>query len=193
MDQRGDNKLTYVSRAGEKLAHALRAFAIDAAGLTCADLGSNAGGFVDCLLRCGAAKVYAVERGYGVLDFGLRRDARVVVMERADALNVHLPEPVQLVTIDVGWTRQQRILPVARRLLAEDGRIVTLIKPHYEAEPTMLSGGVLPDERTESVVCSIREALTEWGFELLGEVESPIRGDGGNRELLWYLQPNAKR
>ena len=179
----------YVSRAGAKLAHALDAFGISVQDEICADLGSSTGGFVDCLLRHGAAKVYAVERGYGVLAYSLRRDTRVVVMERTDALHVRLPEKVQVVTVDVGWTRQARILPVALRLLGDGGRIVTLVKPHYEAGPQWLRGGVLPDERTERVLGPIRDALPAMGLNVLGEVESPIRGHAGNRELLWHLTP----
>src|SRR3569623_3840043 len=111
----------FVSRAGQKLDHALTAFAIDVAGLTCADLGSNVGGFVDVLLQRGAAKVYAVEKGYGVLEWKLRKDPRVVVMERTNAMHVTLPEKVDLVTIDVAWTRQRHILPAARLLLKDEG------------------------------------------------------------------------
>src|SRR5436309_2115272 len=101
--------MPFVSRAGQKLDHALDVFKIDVAGLTCADLGCNVGGFVDCLLQRGAAKVYAVDTGYGVLDWKLRKDARVIVMERTNAMHVALPERVTLVTIDVAWTRQQYI------------------------------------------------------------------------------------
>src|SRR5437588_11102724 len=104
----------FVSRAGQKLEHALVNFGIDVSGLTCADLGSNVGGFVDCLLQRGAAKVYAIEKGYGVLEWKLRKDPRVIVMERTNAMHVVLPEPVALVTIDVAWTRQRNILPAAR-------------------------------------------------------------------------------
>src|SRR5690349_7684074 len=118
----------FVSRAGAKLDHALNLFQIDVTGLMCADLGSNVGGFVDCLLARGAGKVYAVEKGYGVLEWRLRNDPRVVVMERSNAMHVHLPEPVDLVTIDVAWTRQKNILPAARRLLKTDGRVISLIK-----------------------------------------------------------------
>src|SRR3954471_11748390 len=114
----------FASRAGLKLDHALNVFAIDVTGLVCADLGSNVGGFVDCLLRRGAAKVYAVEKGYGVLEWRLRKDPRVVVMERTNAMHVELPEPVSLVTIDVAWTRQRNILPAAKRLLAPGGMVV---------------------------------------------------------------------
>src|SRR6476661_6854974 len=118
----------FASRAGLKLDHALNVFQVEVAGLTCADLGSNVGGFVDCLLQRGAAKVYAVETGYGVLDWKLRKDPRVVVMERTNAMHVTLPESMCLVTIDVAWTRQRYILPAARRLVSSDGKVVTLIK-----------------------------------------------------------------
>ena len=120
----------FVSRAGQKLDHALGAFALDVSGFICADFGSNTGGFVDCLLQRGAAKVYAIDTGYGVLDWKLRKDPRVVVMERTNAMHVELPEPVRLVTIDVAWTKQRIILPAAKRVLDRDGWIVTLLKPH---------------------------------------------------------------
>lgn len=177
------------SRAARKLAAALDAFAVDPHDLLCADLGSNAGGFVDCLLQRGAARVYAVERGYGVLDYRLRHDPRVVVRERCDALSVLLPEPVHLVTIDVGWTRQQRILPAARRLLAPGGQIVSLIKPHYEAEKRLLRKGVLPEEEIDGVLSPLRATLESLGLKLLGEAVSPLRGHGGNAERLWHLRP----
>src|SRR5438045_1304623 len=98
----GESK--FVSRAGGKLEHALATFAIDVGGSVCADLGSNVGGFVDCLLSRGAVRVYAVDTGYGALEWKLRKDARVVVMERTNAMHVVLPERVKLVTIDVAWT-----------------------------------------------------------------------------------------
>src|ERR1700761_4113773 len=128
--------MPFVSRAGQKLDHALDAFGVGVAGLACADLGCNVGGFVDCLLQRGAAKVYAVDTGYGVLEWKLRKDPRVVVMERTNAMHVDLPEPVSLVTIDVAWTRQRNILPAAGRILSREpgARVVTLIKPHYEAD-----------------------------------------------------------
>src|SRR5256885_13294789 len=109
--------MPFVSRAGQKLEHSLDVVRIDVAGLICADLGCSTGGFTDCLLQRGAAKVFAVDTGYGVLDWKLRKDPRVVVMERTNAMHVELPEPVQLVTIDVAWTKQRHILPSAKRLL----------------------------------------------------------------------------
>src|SRR5712675_3605403 len=99
--------MPFVSRAGQKLDHALTHFQLDVTGKTCADLGSNTGGFVDCLLQRGATRVYAIDTGYGALDWKLRKDPRVVVMERTNAMHVELPEKVQLVTIDVAWTKQR--------------------------------------------------------------------------------------
>ncbi len=179
----------FVSRAGMKLDHALNVFGVEPRDWVCADLGSSTGGFVDCLLWRGAAKVYAVERGYGVLAYSLRKDDRVVVMERTDALHVRLPDRVQFVTLDTGWTRQRLILPVASRLLGEGGRIISLVKPHYEADQEMLRDGVLPDDLTESILEPIRRGLPDLGLRLMNETESPIRGHGGNREHLWHLVP----
>src|SRR5271170_5067789 len=122
----------FVSRAGQKLDHALTVWAIDVRQRVCADLGCSTGGFVDCLLQRGAIRVYAVDTGYGVLDWKLRQDRRVVVMERTNAMHVTLPEQISLVTVDVGWTRQRHILPAARRLVAAKGDVVSLVKPHYE-------------------------------------------------------------
>src|SRR5687767_8878918 len=126
VDTRGlmSSECSYVSRGGLKLAAALDAFGIDPPGYVCADLGSNVGGFVDCLLQRGAKKVYAVDTGYGVLAYKLRIDPRVVVMERTNAMHVELPEVVDLITIDVAWTPQHRILPNAIRLSGLCGRIV---------------------------------------------------------------------
>src|SRR5918997_6622076 len=142
----------FVSRAGFKLDHALATFRLEVTGLVCADLGCNAGGFTDCLLRRGAARVYAIDTGYGALDWKLRKDPRVVVMERTNAMHATLPEPVSLVTIDVAWTKQKHILPAARRMVAGDGWVVSLIKPHYEADPALLVRGVLPAAAVPEVV-----------------------------------------
>src|SRR5579859_3432282 len=105
----------FVSRAGEKLDHALTTFNVDVTGFVCADFGANGGGFTDCLLSRGAAKVFAIDTGYGALEWKLRKDPRVVVMERTNAMHVSLPERVGVVTIDVAWTRQRNILPSARK------------------------------------------------------------------------------
>jgi 23S rRNA (cytidine1920-2'-O)/16S rRNA (cytidine1409-2'-O)-methyltransferase len=179
----------FASRAGLKLEHALTTFSIDVRGSVCADLGSNVGGFVDCLLKRGASRVYAMEKGYGVLEWRLRRDPRVVVMERTNAMHANLSERVDLVTIDVAWTKQRHILPPARRMVKDTGLVVTLIKPHYEADQELLAGGVLPQERVEEVVRSVTEGISRLGFEMIGTVRSPIQGAKGNVEVLAALRP----
>ncbi len=177
----------YASRGGQKLAAALDRFRIDPAGWICADLGSNVGGFVDVLLRRGAARVYAIDTGYGVLAYRLRTDPRVVVMERTNAMHVELPEAVDLVTIDVAWTPQHRILPAARRLLKAGGRIVTLIKPHYEADRRLLRSGVLPAGHVPAVLETVLGTASSLGFTVEGTLESPLPGQKGNIESLACL------
>lgn len=178
----------YVSRGGEKLAAALDAFELDVAGLVCADFGSHVGGFVDCLLQRGAARVYAIDPGYGVLDYALRHDPRVAVRERTNALQYVAEEPCDLISIDVGWTPQRLILPVARRCLKAGGAIVTLVKPQYEAPKGWLRGGVVPPERLEQVLATCREDVAEAHLTIAGEIQSPLRGHGGNLELLWLVR-----
>lgn len=180
---------TFVSRAGQKLEHALSAFGLDVGGRVCADLGSNAGGFVDCLLQRGAAKVYAIDTGYGALEWKLRKDPRVVVLERTNAMHVELPERVHVVTIDVAWTKQRHILPAARRMVADDGFVVTLIKPHYEAESSQLVRGVLPEAAVDVVVEAVGTDVVAAGFRLARTTRSPIKGSKGNVEVLAELRP----
>lgn len=180
--------MDYVSRAGNKLEHALSIFGIKVAGLICADFGSNTGGFVDCLLQNGATRVYAIETGYGVLDWKLRNDSRVVVMERTNAMHVVLSERVDLITIDASWTRLDKIIPNAVANLKDSGHIIALVKPHYEAEPSMLRKGKLPDETVPSVLNDLRERLSNSGVQILAETESPILGEKGkNREFLFHI------
>jgi 23S rRNA (cytidine1920-2'-O)/16S rRNA (cytidine1409-2'-O)-methyltransferase len=124
--------MPFVSRAGNKLQFALDQFNISLKDLICADFGSSTGGFVDCLLKAGAKKVYSVDTAYGELAWILRRDTRVVVMERTNAMHLVLPEKIDFITIDVGWTKQKHILPNAFKNLKDDGKIISLIKPHYE-------------------------------------------------------------
>ena len=181
--------MAFVSRAGQKLEHALGTFGLDVSGVVAADLGCNVGGFTDCLLRRGARRVYAVDTGYGVLDYRLRKDERVVVLERTNALHVVLPEAVGLVVIDVAWTRQRLILPAARRLLRDGGSVVTLIKPHYEAPKGLLRGGVLPPEHLPEVVAGVQREIEAAGFAVRQITESPIRGSGGNAEVLAWVSP----
>lgn len=179
----------YASRAGFKLDAALEAFGIQPKDWVCADFGSNVGGFVDCLLRRGAAKVYAVDTGYGVLAWTLRKDARVIVMERTNAMHVDLPEPVDLVTIDVAWTPQHIILPNAVRQLQPGGRIITLVKPHYEADKSLLNRGVLPPESAQPTLDAVCARIRELGLTVQQVVDSPIPGSKGNREFLALVVP----
>jgi 23S rRNA (cytidine1920-2'-O)/16S rRNA (cytidine1409-2'-O)-methyltransferase len=182
----------FVSRAGQKLEHALMSFAIDVTGGVCADLGSNTGGFVDCLLQRGAAKVYAIDTGYGALEWKLRKDPRVIVMERTNAMHAELPEPAGIITIDVAWTKQRHILPAARQMIAAGGHVVSLIKPHYEAEPSLLRHGILPEQSVDDVVRSVDGQIRDAGFELLGTTRSPIKGSRGNVEVLAHLRPLSR-
>ena len=137
----GSDDHAYVSRGGLKLAAALEAFGVSPAGWVCADLGSNVGGFVDCLLRHGAERVYALDTGYGVLAYRLRRDPRVVVRERTNALHAVLPEPVDLVTIDVGWTPQEYILPAAVRMLHRGGRAEQVVETAQRSAVAIVAAG----------------------------------------------------
>lgn len=181
------------SRGLHKLAHALDEFGIDVAGLVCADLGCSTGGFVDCLLRRGATRVYAVDTAYGELDYRLRTDPRVVVMERTNALHAEPAERVDLVTIDLGWTRQDKAIPAARLWLRPGGRIVSLVKPHYEVDTAELDriapGRVLPDEVARDIAERVTRNID--GFRAL--TASPIRGGAkrkgaGNMEWLALIQ-----
>jgi 23S rRNA (cytidine1920-2'-O)/16S rRNA (cytidine1409-2'-O)-methyltransferase len=187
----------YVGRAGAKLHAALREFVVDVHGLVCADFGCHVGGFTDCLLKHGAAKVYAADTGYGILDYRLRTDDRVVVMERTNVLHCPPPqEPVNLVTIDLGWTRQQHAIPAALEWLAGDGRIITLVKPHYELDAerkrVLLIDGVLAPEHAEAILREVLEAMPGLGVTVEASMRSPVegakssrRGGGrGNREYL---------
>ncbi len=187
----------YVSRAGPKLEAALRQFDLDVEGFVCADFGCHVGGFTDCLLRQGAAKVYALDTAYGVLDYRLRTDPRVVVMERTNALHCPPPpEAVDLVTIDVGWTRQRHAIPAALKWLAPGGRIITLVKPHYELDDlrkrTLLTAGVLEPADAEAILAEVRAALAGLGARVVASMRSPLQGAKsarrsgrhGNREYL---------
>lgn len=179
----------FVSRGGDKLDGALDAFNLDVTGRVAADLGANVGGFTDCLLQRGAKKVYAVDTGYGVLDWKLRQDDRVVVMERTNALHVVLPEPVDLVVVDVGWTPMDRIVPVALNLVGAGGQVVALLKPQYEAQESELKKGVVLEAYIDAVVNRAIGKLGQLGIEILDQTPSPIAGSGGNQEFLVLLQP----
>ena len=137
---------------------------------------------MDCLLQRGAQRVYAVDPGYGVLDYKLRQDARVVVFERTNALEFACPEPCGLVTVDVGWTPQRVILPAVGRCLAGGpGRVVTLIKPHYEAPKEWLRKGVVMPEHLDETLAQCRQDVRQLGWLIVDELESPSKGMAGTR------------
>ncbi len=174
--------MPFVSRGGDKLRHALTHFALDVRGAAAADFGCNVGGFTDCLLRAGAARVYALDTGYGALAWALRKDPRVVVMERTNALHTPPPEPVDLVAIDMAWTPQRHAVPAALRWLRPGGRIVTLVKPHYELgddEKRLLRRGVLDEGDAARVVERVVAEMPGLGVRVAGVTESPIRGGAG--------------
>lgn len=188
------NKL-FASRAGGKLDFALAQFKIDVSDLVCADLGSDRGGFVDCLLQRGAKKVYAVERGYGLLEWKLRNDPRVVVLERTNALHVKLPELVDVISIDVGWTPQKLIIPKALDFLKPTGQVVSLLKPQYEIEKKFMRQGKVLAEKLPLIVEQVKtelQALPNCRF--LDIIKSPLTGkSGGNVEYLIHLKRDGAK
>jgi 23S rRNA (cytidine1920-2'-O)/16S rRNA (cytidine1409-2'-O)-methyltransferase len=177
----------FVSRGGLKLAAALDHFGLDVAGRTCADLGCSTGGFTDCLLQRGAAKVFSVDTGYGQLAWKLRNDPRVAVMERCNALRVEPAGACDGVVIDLGWTKQKLAIPAALRWLGAgpDMWIVTLVKPHYESGRHTLS-----DDDADAVTRDVLdEQMPGLGVSVAGWMRSPIRGSkGGNLEHLALLR-----
>lgn len=193
------NAQEFVSRGGQKLAAALDAFPIGPTGLICADFGANVGGFTDCLLKRGAAKVYAVDTGYGELAWTLRNDPRVVVMERTNALHCQPPEPVDLVTIDMAWTPQVLAVPAAANWLAPGGRIISLLKCHYEyAKLNPQPGGKgrhrtrpvkLSADQAEDVCRTVCGQLQDIGCTVQQLISSPILGKGGGMECLLLISP----
>ncbi len=185
----------YVSRGGEKLEAALHTFGLDVTGLVAADVGASTGGFTDCLLQHGAARVYAIDVGYGQLDYRLRTDPRVVVMERTNARYLEaLPEPVDLVTIDVSFISLTLILPAALRWIKAGGSIIALIKPQFEAGPKHVSkGGVVRQpEVHRAVLAGVLGWADQHALGLRGLMRSPLLGPAGNVEFLAWWQVQAK-
>lgn len=195
-----DSGPRFVSRGGEKLDAALEAFNIDVNGLACADVGASTGGFTDCLLQHGAAKVYAIDVGKGILHWKLRNDPRVVVMEETNARYVEsLPERVDLVTIDASFISLKILLPVVRRWFSPsplaplpkgEGDIIALIKPQFEAGKKDVSrgDGVIRDpEIHKQVLLDVLTFAQHEGFRICGLVKSPLLGPKGNVEFLAWM------
>lgn len=183
-----DQSEPFVSRAGRKLAAALDHFALDPSGWVCMDVGASTGGFTDCLLQRGASRVYAVDVGYGQLDYSLRTDSRVVVMER---LNVRylapdaLPEPCDLITIDVSFISLTKVVPaLVPHLRRPGGLLLAMIKPQFEAGRGQVGkGGIVRDQAVrQRVIDETSGAIAELGLHSLGLVDSEVPGVGGNRE-----------
>jgi len=185
-------KPPFVSRGGEKLEAALSHFEIEVTGRVAADVGASSGGFTDCLLQRGACRVYAIDVGYGQLDWKLRNDPRVVVMERTNARYLEqLPQPVHLVTIDVSFISLELILPRAVGWLNPGGEVVTLIKPQFEARRHQVEkGGVVRDPQVHRQVLErITRAAAQLDLGLRGLMPSPLLGPAGNREFLaWWRE-----
>lgn len=181
----------FVSRGGEKLQAALENWKLEIENYVILDVGSSTGGFVDCLLQNGAAKVYALDTAYGELAWKLRNDPRVVVMERTNILHVgadhDLPELMDLITIDAGWTKLELILPVVKKFLKPNGFIIALLKPHYEADKKDLIKGVLLSEKAEEVKNNVIKTIYDLRYTINDCIESPILGGAGNKEYLLLL------
>ena len=188
--------LPYVSRGGFKIAAAVDVFGINVEGLVVADVGASTGGFTDCLLQRGAARVYAIDVGYGQLAWSLRQDPRVVVMERTNVRYLQtLPEPIDLVTIDVSFISLELVLPVVVGWLVEGGQIVALVKPQFEVGRAEVGrGGVVRQpEQHQAVLARVAGWGRSLGLRLGGVEPSPILGPAGNREFLVYLVPGPAR
>lgn len=181
----------FASRGGVKLAHALDEFKIDVTSLVVADIGASTGGFTDCLLQRGAARVYAIDVGYGQIDYKLRNDPRVTVMDRTNAhYPFELPEKIDLATIDVSFISVTKIIPNVTVHLKPRGDIIVLLKPQFEAKRNEIGkGGVIKDYRVHTrVIARFVDRAINGGFRFRGLTTSPVAGAEGNREFLIWLR-----
>ncbi len=187
------SKMPFVSRGGQKLAHALTTFSISVAGKTTMDVGASTGGFTDCLIQNGASKIYAVDVGYGQFSWKLRNDPRVVLMEKTNIRYLDhekVPEQVDMAVIDVSFISLLKVIPKVLDFLKIPGEIIALIKPQFEAgRKDVGKGGVVRDENTRiEVVERIKVESVKMGLQIAGTTPSPIRGPKGNVEYLIYLK-----
>jgi len=181
----------FVSRGGLKLEYALEQFQLDVSGMVTIDVGASTGGFTDCLLKRGASRVYAVDVGYGQLDYKLRQDPRVVVMERVNArYPFTLPELVDLATVDVSFISVEKVVPTVASLVKSGGHLIVLVKPQFEAGKGQVAKGGLV--KAPLVHANVLGRFICWavdhGFRLGGLVASPILGAEGNKEFLVLLK-----
>ncbi|MGA9048989.1 MAG: TlyA family RNA methyltransferase [Dehalococcoidia bacterium] len=185
-------KMPYVSRGGLKLEHALKEFKIVVKGLTCLDVGASTGGFTDCLLKNGANRVYALDVGYGQLDYGLRRDSRVVVMEKVNAhFPFGLPQKVDLAVMDLSFISVTSVIPSVLPHLNPPGDMIVLFKPQFEADKDDVGrGGIVKDPAVHAAtIANLIVWLNKNGLRLLNLTASPILGAEGNKEFLIYMRP----
>jgi 23S rRNA (cytidine1920-2'-O)/16S rRNA (cytidine1409-2'-O)-methyltransferase len=183
------DEMEFVSRAGHKLQHALSEFKLNIKDIICADFGCNLGGFTDCLLQNGTKMIYSVDTSKNCLEWNLRNNPKVIVLEKTNAMHVELPEKVDLISSDVAWTKQDKILPSIYKNLKDGGLAITLIKPHYEAVRTELHKGKVKEEFLEEIIERIKLKFEENNFTLLNLTESPITGRSGkNTEYLALIQ-----
>ncbi len=200
-----EHRPKFVSRGGEKLEAALQAFNLNIETFICADVGASTGGFTDCLLQHGAARVYSIDVGHGILDWKLRRDPRVVVMEGSNARLINsLPEPMQVITIDVSFISLKILLPVVRDWLFKEGddnqhlqgKVIALIKPQFEAGRQQVgrNKGVIRDPLIHhQVLLDILGFAEELGYAVRGLIRSPLTGPKGNVEFLVWLDASGER
>ena len=193
---KGD-KIPYVSRGGLKLERGIRAFALDLSGLICLDVGSSTGGFTDCMLQNGAQRVFSVDVGYGLLDWKLRNDPRVTVLERVNARNLS-PEllggcAADFASMDVSFISVRTVLPAVRTCVREGAHLAVLVKPQFEARREQVGkGGIVRDPQVHrEVLLGVIAAVPGMGFAPLGLAVSPIRGAEGNVEFLLHLRAGA--
>ena len=181
----------YVSRGGDKLRGALDTFGVSVEGKVCLDVGSSTGGFTDCLLQAGARSVWAVDVGYGLLDYKLRNDPRVHVLERTNFRNLDpssLTERPRLATVDVSFISLDKIFPKIMQVLAPGGEAVVLVKPQFEATPKEAPGGIVKDEKVRvRILNEMNRLATKIGFEVKGQADSALKGRKGNLEAFLNL------
>lgn len=188
-----ENPNKYVSRGGLKLEKAMNTYGINLEGKVCMDIGASTGGFTDCMLKSGATKVFSVDVGYGQLDYSLRTHPQVINMERTNIRHVtaeQINTTLDFVSIDVSFISLKLVLPVAYQLMAEEGEIVFLIKPQFEAGREQVGKhGVVRDEKVHvQVLKDVTQCASDLGFHLKALTFSPIRGPKGNIEFLCYAQ-----
>lgn len=184
----------YVSRGGLKLEKAIKEWGVDCEGTVCMDMGASTGGFTDCMLQHGAVKVYAIDVGYGQLDYKLRTDERVVNMEKTNIRYLDsslIDEPIDLISIDVSFISLKHMFPVASEVLADDGKVVCLVKPQFEAGREQVGkGGIVRDPKVhEEVINNVIGYAAENGLYPHVLSHSPIKGTKGNIEYILLLSP----